>query len=107
MAKDIYGPRLTHLKGKIVLRKIQHMEPVNVLSVTKTILDKYEKVAIFCDLININIIGFLNTIMWHIMFVIGSMTKNRKMKNIADGITQVHKLYLKHGLKVIRIQSDS
>ena len=34
------------------------------------------------------------------MFATGSMIKNRKVENIADGITQVHKLYLQRGFKI-------
>ena len=94
MDEDIYRPSITHLKGKIVRHNIQHVEPVNITSVPKTILDKYKEVTIFCDLIHVNGISFLNTMSWHIMFAIGSMIKNRKIENISDGFMQVHKLYL-------------
>ena len=40
MAEDIYGPRIPHLKVKKVRRKIQHVDPVKITSVPKTILDK-------------------------------------------------------------------
>ena len=35
------------------------------------------------------------------------MIKNRKIENIADGITQVHKLYLQRGVKITHIHNDS
>ena len=41
-----------------------------------------------------------------IMFYTGSMTKNRKIKNIADGITQVLKLHLHRGFKITRVNSN-
>ena len=41
------------------------------------------------------------------MFATGSMIKNRKINNIADGITQVHKLYLQRGIKITRMHADS
>ena len=97
MAEYIYVLIIPHLKDKTVSCKIQHVDPVNITSVPKTILDKYKEVAICCDLIHINGIGFLNTISQHIMFDTGSMIKNRKVEYIADGITQVHKLYLQSG----------
>ena len=82
MAEDTYGPSIPHLKVKRVRRKIKHVDPIKITSVPKTILDKYKEVAIFCDLIQINLIGFLNTISRHIVFATGSMIKNRKVKNI-------------------------
>ena len=106
MAVDIYGPSIPHLKVKTVRRKVQHVEPVNITSVTKTILDKYKEVTIYCDLMHINGIGFLNTISQHIMFATGIMTKTRKIENIADVITQVHKLYLQHGFKITPMNTD-
>ena len=106
MADDIYGPSIPHLKGNTVRRKIQHLEPVRITSVPKTILDKYKEIKICCDLMHINGIVFLNTISRHIMFAIGSMTKNRKIENMANGITQVHKLYLQCGFKTTHMHTD-
>ena len=68
MAEDIYGPRIPHLKGKTVRCKIKHVESIKITSVPKTILDNYKEVTIFCDLMHINGIIFLNTISRHIMF---------------------------------------
>ena len=36
----------------------------------------------------------------------GSMIKNRKIENIADEITQVHKLYLQRGFNIIHMHTD-
>ena len=87
MSGDIYGPSIPHLQVKTVRCKIQNVEPVKITTVPKTIPDKYKEVTIFCDLIQINGIGFLNNISRHIMFATGNMIKNRKINNIADGIT--------------------
>ena len=76
MAEDIYGPSIPHLKGETLGSKIQHVEPVNITSVPKTILDKYKEVTSYCDLMHINGIDFLNTISHHIMFATVSMIKN-------------------------------
>ena len=106
MAEGIYGPRIPHLKGKTERRKIQHVDPVKIPSVPKKILDKYKEVTIFYDLIHINGIGFLNTISRHIIFDTWSMIKNRKIKNIANGIMQVHKLFLKRVFNIVRMHDD-
>ena len=71
MAEGIYGASIPHLKGRIARSKIQHVEPVKITSVPKKILDKYKDVTIFCDLIQINGICFLNTISRNIMFATG------------------------------------
>ena len=105
MAEDIYGPRIPHPNSNTVRRKIQHVEPVKITSVPKTILDKYKEATICCYLIYINVIGFLNTISRHIMFATGSMIKNRKVENIADRITQVQKLYLQRGFKITHMHT--
>ena len=52
-------------------------------------------------------ISFLNSISWQIMFYTGSMIKNWKVKNIVDGITQVHKLYLQRGSNIKCMNADS
>ena len=107
MAEDIYGPSITHLKGKTVWRKIQHVEPIKITIVPQNILDKYMELTICCDLMHINGIVSFNTISWHIMFSTGSMIKKRKVENISDGITQVHKLYLQSGFKITHMHTDS
>ena len=40
MAEDVYGPIIPHLKGKTVKIKIQHVEPIKITIVPKTILGK-------------------------------------------------------------------
>ena len=66
-AEDIYEPSIPHLKGKTVRRNIQHVEPVKIKSVPKTILDTYKGVTIYYDLMHINKIDLINTISQHIM----------------------------------------
>ena len=106
MAEDIYVPSIPHPKGKTVRHKIQHAELVKITIFPKTIIDKYKEVAICCDLIHINGIGFLNTISRNIMFSAGSLIKKRKIENISDGITQIHKLYLMHDFKITYMPAD-
>ena len=106
MAENIYVLSIPHLKVNTVRRKVQHVEPVNITSVPKIIIDKYKEFTIFCYLMHINGIGFLNTISRHIMFATGSMIKNRKFEHIADGITQVHKLYLQRGFKITHMHTN-
>ena len=40
------------------------------------------------------------------MFSTGIMIKKPKIENIADGITQVHKLYLQRGFKITHMHTD-
>ena len=80
MAEDIYDPSIPNLKGKKVWRKVQNMDPIKITSVPQKILDKYKEITIFCDLMHINEIGFLNIISQHIIFATGSMIKNQKVE---------------------------
>ena len=50
---------------------------------------------------------FSKNIPQHIMFVTGSMIKNRKVKKIEDGMKQVNKIYLQRGFKTTCIHADS
>ena len=56
---------------------------------------------------HINSIVFLNILHQHFMFATVSIIKNRKIKNIEDGIKQAHKLYLRYGFKITHINSDN
>ena len=107
MAEKIFRPSVPHLQGKTLYHKIHHVEPIIFKNTPKGILDRYKKFTIFCDLMQINGIGFLNTIYLHIIFATGSMIKNRKVNNIEDGIKQINKIYLQRGFKITRIANDS
>ena len=78
IAEDIYGPIFPHLKVKTVRHKIKHVEPIIIENVPKGILDKYKKFTILCDPMQINGIGFLNTLFPRIMFATEIIIKNRK-----------------------------
>ena len=107
VAEKINGPSVTNFQGKKIRHNIEQVEPIIISNAPKVILYKKKKVNLWCDLIHINGIGFLNTITRYIMFATVSMVKNRKIKNIEDGIKQVHKLYLQRGFKVMRIHADN
>ena len=106
MSDEIYGPSVPHLQGKNVHYKVQNMELIIVPNTPKGILDRYNNVTLCYDLMNINGIGFLNTIPRQILFSTVSMIKNWKVKNIEDGIKKFNKLYLQHGFKTTRIHAD-
>ena len=80
--------------------------PIKISSVPKIILYKYKEVIILCDIMHINGIDYLNSILQHIIFATGSMIKKLKIKNIADGITQVHTLYLHLGFNITHMHAD-
>ena len=104
---SIYGTSVPHLQDKTVLHKIEHAEPVMLIIVLKEILEKYNKITLCCDLIHINIIGFLNTISQHTMFDTRIIIKNLKIKNIEYGIKEVHKIYLQRDFKSTHIHAGS
>ena len=82
MAEDIYGPSIPHLNFKRVWRNIQNVVHVKIIIVTKNILDKYKEATICCDLMHINEIRFLNTILQHVMRATGIMINNRKLRTL-------------------------
>ena len=107
MVEDIYGTIVTHLKRKIVFHKVQHVEPIVVPNYPKVILDRYKNIILCYDIMHINGITFHNTISWNVLFSTLSMIKNRKLKNLEDGINQVNKLYLQSGLNITYIHYGS
>ena len=70
MDEYIYGNSVPHFQGKTVRHKIQQVELTIIPNVPKVILNKYNKVTLFCDLMYINVIGLLNTISRHNMLAI-------------------------------------
>ena len=107
MAEEIYGPSVPHLKFKTFHHKVNNVDPIIVPNAPNGIHDRYKNTTICCELMHNNGILLLNTISRHIIFATGSMNKNRKVKNIEDGIKQVKKLYLKRGFNITRIHADS
>ena len=107
MAENIYVPSVPHLQRKTVPHKIHHVEPIIVKTFPNVILVRYKNVALWCDIVHINDISFLNTISRHIMFATGVMIKYRKINNIEDRNKQVKKIYLQCGFKITCIYSDS
>ena len=55
----------------------------------------------------INGIILLNNTSLHILFYMEITIKDRKLKNIEDGIKQVITLYTKRGLMITHIHADS
>ena len=104
--EGIYGPSVSHSQGKTVWHKVQNVDPIIVPNPSKEIFDRYKNIILCCDFMHINVIGFLNTIYWHIMFAMGSIIKIWKVKNIEYGIKQVIKLYLHSGFNITRIHAD-
>ena len=80
MAEDIYGPSVSHLQGKTVCHKVMCVGPIIVTNFPKGILYRYKNFTLCCDLVQINSIGFLNTISRHKLFSMGSMIKNRTLR---------------------------
>ena len=68
MAEYIFVPSVPHLQVKTFRHKLHHVEPIMVPNFPKGIHDKYYNFTLWCDLINIDRIGFLNNLSRHIMF---------------------------------------
>ena len=98
---------MPHLQGKTLFHKFQHVEPIIVPKLPKLILDRYNNFTLCCNHMHINGIVFLRNISRHILFTTGIMIKNRKLKSIEYGISQVNKLYLLCGFNIICIHADS
>ena len=86
MAEEIYETSVTHLQGKIDRYKFQHVEPVIVTKYPKVVLYRHRNSTLCWNIMHINYIGFFNIISLHILFSTVIMIKNRKMRNIEEGI---------------------
>ena len=65
----MYGPSVPHLQGKTVCHKVQHMDPVILPKIPKVILDRYNNITLYFNIIHINGTVFLNNISQHILFI--------------------------------------
>ena len=106
MTEEIYGTSVPNLQGKTLHDKVLHVEPIILPNLPKIILDLYKSVALWCDRININGIGLLNTKYRQIIFSTGSLTKTRKLKSIEDETKPFNNLYLKCGFKNTHKHAD-
>ena len=75
MSEDIYGSNVPQLQYKTVLHKVQHVEPIMVPNIIKGILDRYNKVTLCCELMHINVIGFLNNISGTFYLIVASRSR--------------------------------
>ena len=107
MAEDIYGRSASYLQGKKFHHKVQNVEPIIVPNIPKGVLDRFKNFTLWCDLMYINDIVFLNIISLHSLFAMRIMIKDRKVKNIEDLINQVDKLYLQRVFNTNSIHNDS
>ena len=107
MAKNISGHSVPHLQGIRMHHNVQHVEPIVVPKVTTSIQDIYNNVTLCRNLMHINIIGLLNTLSLNILFDMGIMIKNQKLKIIEYRINQVNKQYLQCGFNITHIHCDS
>ena len=94
------------MQGKNVHQKSKHVKLVVVSKLPQSVIDKYVRVILCCNLMHINGLAFLNTVSRGILFGNGSLIKKRTIEIIESGIKKVDTLYLQPGLKKIRLHSD-
>jgi Reverse transcriptase (RNA-dependent DNA polymerase) len=105
MAEDIYGPCLGNIKGKTTresaeaVRLTMHPLPVDMPH-------KYKDVVLAVDVMKINQLPFLVTILRDIKFGTVQPLTNLQNKTIVSGLTQVVQVYKNRGLTVQHVLGD-
>ena len=104
-AEHIFGPDLGALKGKTVHK---NSAPVKVHhnNIPETILSRYMKVTVACDIMFVNTLPFFVTISRHIKFSTSELMSNQQIDTIFQGIKRMYQTYSKRGFTVTDLLMD-
>jgi Reverse transcriptase (RNA-dependent DNA polymerase) len=104
-AEEIYGPDLGSLKGKTVRRKVDHVE-AEVTKVPSSLLARHKDVTVCADVMFVNSIPFLVTVLRGIHFGTAEMIERKTAKVVLKAVQQVKQLYAKKGFNLHTLVMD-
>jgi hypothetical protein len=105
VAERIFGTNLGALKGKTVYHS---GVPVSgrIEGVLPTILERYQKVILSIDIIFVNKIPMLLTVLHGLSFRTVENLANRKVPTVAAALERVLKVYGRRGFRIVTINAD-
>jgi hypothetical protein len=104
-AKEILGPNLGLLKGKTVQRTGSHVRS-GQLGIPREIMEKYQDVTIGANIMLVNRIPFLISLLQYIKFGTTEVLKNWKNATIIKAFTNIKGIYAQHGFRLRMCHAD-
>ena len=99
---DIWGDNLGCLNFKATQRRTTHIRATLVPTPIK-ILQRYHNMTLAVDVIYVNVIHLINTILCHIKFMTAEHIAGAESITLKNSIIKVKKIYMQHGPKVNNI----
>jgi len=106
VAEDIFWSHIGILKGKTVRRNTGHVEDASPSTLPPDVINNYKQMTIWADIMFINKITFMVTILCHIRFGTCEVLISQSHYKISNALENVLGLYETAGFQVKRIHMD-
>ena len=102
---EILGPRVPGLKGKMVRKQKDGVQP-DMVAVPKHVQDHYQEIILAIDIMHVNQIPFLITTSRHIHYHTASVLPSMNGDIIVSALQALYKFYWKRDFRLTEVLAD-